>query len=144
MVGIAVEPGVFRQVSAVVGKEFEVVPDDGRTPNLGGIGHIGIAGGNERFGVVALRRAIGIVGVAVFQAEVGPRIFSSQADVAGEAVGEAVPCLVDTGPDFNRAAPVAVLELETHHPGNGVRTVLRRGAVAQDFHLFQGNRRNDR
>ena len=53
IVGIAVEFGVFRQVSAVVGKEFKVIPDDGRTPDLGGIRHVGIAGGNERLGVVA-------------------------------------------------------------------------------------------
>ena len=141
---MTVEIDVLAEGGTVVGKEFQVVSDKGLAPGLGGIGHIGVAGLDQRSGICSLHRAVGLVRVAVLQAEVGPSIFVAQTDIAGRTVREAIAGLEDTGFDFKRCSLVVVLQLKVHHPGNGVGTVLGRGPVAQHFHLSEGDGRDRR
>ena len=130
---------------AEVAEELQVVLDAGVAPDLGGVGHVGVAGGGEGGRVEALHAAVGRVGVAVLEAEVGePGLAEGQADVAGEAVGVAVAGPVGAGVELEAAPGRVVLEQEVDDAGDGVRAVLRRRAVAQHLDLPEGDGRNGR
>ncbi|KAF1066181.1 MAG: hypothetical protein GAK45_02000 [Pseudomonas citronellolis] len=77
--------------------------------------------------------------LAVFGTEVEKAGFTEgQPDIAAGAMGEAVAGggLADIAD--HRAALVGRLEDDVDHPGDGVRTVLRRGAVAQHLDMVDG------
>ena len=126
---------------AVIGKEFYVIANDGLAPGLGGIGDV-LAQRDQACGIGALHSAVRLIRVAVLRAEVYPSSIIAQADIARDAVGKSIAGLKDAGFELKRRAFVVVLELEVHHPGNGVRAVLRGRAVAQDFHALQCKGRN--
>ena len=87
VVGVAVELHAVGEQVAEIAEELQVVLDPGVAPDLGGVAHVGVAGGDEGGRVEALHAAIGRVGVAVLHAEVGePRRAEGQPHVAGEAV----------------------------------------------------------
>ena len=147
VVGMTVEVEVLAQGRPVVGEELQIVSDVGLTPDLGGIVHIRIARGEQGRGIIALHRADGFAHVAVFQAEVGPRTLVAQAEIASDrkqlAIAEdafAVLEAADLGLD--RKPFGTILEAEVQHAGDGVRAVLGRCAVAEDFHSFERDRRD--
>ena len=149
IVGVAVEVEAVAEIGAVVGEELDVVPDVGLAPDLGRVGHVEISRGLESSGIVALHRAHRGPGVAVLQAQVGPGALVAQADVAGDAeqlaVAEELAVAVEeaAGLGLDGDPFVVVLQLEVHHPGDGVGPVLGRGAVAQDLHPLEGDGRDD-
>ena len=142
VVAMPVELDVVVDGQAVVGKNFQVVADEGLPPNLRGIGHGVIARPDQTRGIGALRGPVRIIGIAVFHAEVGPSPFTAQADIPRDGIRAAIALLENTGFDFDRAAAVTVFELEIQHAGNGVRAVLCGRAIAQDFHALEGDRRD--
>ena len=147
VVGVTIEVEVLAQRRPVVGEELQIVSDEGLPPNLGGIGHIRVARGNQARGIIALHRADGFARVAVFQAEVGPRILVAQAEIARDgkqlAIAEDAFAVLEAA-DFglNRQPVGTVFEAEVQHAGNGVRAVLGRRAVAQDLHAIERDRRD--
>ena len=98
-------------------------------------------------GIIALHRADGFAHVAVFQAEVGPRILVAQAEIASDrkqlAIAEDAFAVLEAA-DFglNRQPFRTILEAEVQHAGNRVRAVLGRCAVAQDLHALECDRRD--
>ncbi len=138
VVGVAVELHAIGEQIAEVAEQLQIVLDRRVAPDLHRIGHGGVAGRDERRRIVSLHAAVGRVGVAVLEAEIGEPVGAErEPDVAGEGVRVAVPCAVGAGAELQAAAGAVVLEQEIQHPGDGVRPVLRRRAVAQHFHLPQ-------
>ena len=68
---MAVDLQAAREQIAEVGEQLQVVLDHRVSPYLRRVGHGGVAGGDERGGVGALHAAVGRVGVAVLEAQVG-------------------------------------------------------------------------
>ena len=145
VVGVPVELHPVGEQVAEVAEQLQVVLDRRVAPDLRRVGHGRVAGRDQRRGVGALHAAIGRVGVAVLHAEIDETgVAERQSDVAGNGVRIAVARAVGAGIELQAAARAVVLEQEVQHAGNGVRAVLRRGAVAQHLHLAQRNRGNGR
>ena len=145
IVGVTVQLHLVVEQVADVAEQLQLVLDRRVAPDLRRVGHVGVARGNQRRRVGALHAAIGRIGVAVLQAEIDEsRVAERQSDVAGNGVRIAVARAVGAGVELQAAARAVVLEQEVHHAGNGVRAVLRRGAVAQHLDLAQRDRRNRR
>ena len=116
---------------AEVAPQLDVVVDGGRSPDLRRIGHRVVAGRDQERGIVPLHAATGRAGIAVLDAEVGEAgPAEGQPGVAGDGVRAAVARAVAAGVQLETAAGAVVLELEVQHPGDGVRAVLGRRAVA--------------
>ena len=82
VVGVAVELHAVGGEAAEVAEELQLVLDGRVAPDLRGVGHVGVAGGDEGGGVGPLHAAVGGVGVAVLEAEVGEPVGAErQADV---------------------------------------------------------------
>ena len=143
-VGVRLHPGGERV--AEVAECLQVVVDLRIAPDLRMVRRdVRIAGGDQRNGVAPRRGPVGRIRVAVLQAEVGETgCAQRQADVAGEPGRFAVAGAVHPGVQLDGTAGRGVLELEVHHPGDGVRAVLGRRAVAQHFDLPQRNRGDGR
>ena len=145
IVGVAVELDAVGELVAEVAEKFQVVLDCRVAPDLRRVGHGGVAGRDQSGGVGALNAAVGGIGVAVFQAEVGESARAErQADVGRNGVGIAIARAVGAGVELYAAALSSILEQEIHHAGDGVRAVLSRGAVTQHFHLTECDRGNGR
>ena len=131
-----------REGVAEVAEQLQVIVDLRIAPGLRAVGpDVRVASSDERDGVAARRGPVGPARVAVLDAEVGePGGAERQADVAGEPGRLPVAGAVHAGVELHRAARASVLELEVHHPGDRVRAVLGRRAVAQHFDLPEGNR----
>ena len=130
---------------AKVAEKLHVVVDRRVAPDLRRIGHGSVARRDEGRRVGALYAAIRRVGIAVFQAEVGkPALAERQPDIGGDAVRIAISRAVGAGVELHAASRPGILEQEIHHAGDGVRAVLGRRAIAQHFHLAQGDRGNGR
>ena len=143
VVGVAVGLHAGGEEVAEVAPQLDVVVDPGRAPDLRGIGHGVVARGDQQRGVVTLDAAAGRSGVAVLEAEVGEAgPAERQAGVGGDGVRAAVARAVAAGVQLDAAAGPVVLEQEVQHAGDGVRAVLCGCAVAQHFHLSQGDRRD--
>ena len=141
--GVAVELQAIGERVAEIAEELEVAVNLRRAPDLGGIPHMGIAGCHQSRHVAALYAAVGWLGAAVLEAEVGETGRAQrQPGVAGQAVGGAVPSLaVDARVELETAARTAILGLQIDDSGNGIGAVLGGSAVAQHLGLPQGNRR---
>ena len=143
VVRVAVELRAVGEQVPEVAEELQVVVDLRGSPDLGRVGHRGVAGRDERRRVAPLGAAAGGAGAAVFDAEVGePGPAERQAGVAGEGVPAAVAGGAGPGAQLDAAAGPVVPEQEVEHAGDGVRAVLRRRAVPQHFDLPQRDRRN--
>ena len=141
VVRVAVELHPVAEQVAGVAEQLDVVVDLRRSPYLSGVVDVGVAGRDEGRRVAPLAAAAGGVGVAVREAEVGEAGSAErQAGVAGEGVAAAVARGVGPGAQLDAAAGPVVLEQEVQHAGDGVRAVLRGGAVPQHLHLPQGDR----
>ena len=145
VVGVAVELQAVGVQVAEVAEQLQVVLARRVAPGLRGVGHGGVAGRDHRRCVGALHAAVGRTGIAVLQAQVGEAVVAErQPHVAGDVVRVAVARAIGAGVELQAAALAGVLEQEVQHAGDGVRAVLRRGAVAQHLHLPQGDRRDGR
>ncbi len=145
VVGVAIELQAVGVQVAEVAEQLQVVLAGRIAPGLRRVGHGGVAGRDECRRIGALHAAVGRTGIAVLQAEVGEAVVAErQPDVAGDVVRVAVARAVGAGIELQAAPLTGVLQQEVHHAGDGIGAVLRRGAVAQHFHLPQGDRRNGR
>ena len=144
--GVPVELQAIGEREAEIAEELEVAVNLRRAPDLGGVSHVPIAGCQESRYVAALDAAVGRLGAAVLEAEVGETGRAQrQSGVAGHTVGGAVPWLrVGTRVELQTGAGTAVLGQQIDDSGNGVGAVLGGGAVAQHLGLAQGNGRNAR
>ena len=132
VVGVKIHPRVE--------PEFQVIFHFWAAPDLRRHWNFHVAPVYQRLGVVALHGAVRGIGMAVFQTGVDKAgIGQRQTDIAGKAILGAVPSGSLPIADFHRTTIVIILELEIHHPGNGVAAVLRRRAIAQHLNLFEGN-----
>ena len=137
---MGVQTVVSVQVHPRVKPEFQVVFHFWATPDLRRRWYFHVAPVYQRLGVVALHGAVCRIGVAVFQTGVDKTgIGQRHPDIAGKAILGAIPRGSLPITDFHGAAIGVILELEIHHPGNGVAAVLRRRAIAQHLNLFDGN-----
>ena len=138
VVRVAVELDAAREQGAEVGEHLDVVLEQGRTPDLGWIADVGVAGvdGIDRVG--ALHAAARRVGGAVLHAQIEEAVLAHghaqvggdgvrHALVAGErvlaseaAVGTGIRVLELTRADLDAAAGTRVLELEVDHAGDRV------------------------
>ena len=80
----------------------------------------------------------------VFDAEVGEAVLLAlahqrHAGVGGDCPRGAVVFVVLSPAGFDSASLGVVFKNEVQNAGDGVRTVLSGGAVAQDFHSFQSD-----
>ena len=144
--GVPVELQAIGEREAEIAEELEVAVNLRRAPDLGGVAHVGIARRQERRHVAALNAAVGRLGAAVLEAEVGETGGAQrQSGVAGYTVGGAVPSLqVATGVELQTGARTAVPGQQIDDPGNGVGAVLGGRSVAQHLGLAQGNGRDAR
>ena len=89
----------------------------------------------------ALDAAAGVVGVAVLDAQVHEAAAERKPRIRRDGPSGAVARGRHPGTHFHAAAVRVVLQHEVHDAGDGVRAVLRRRAVAQDFDALEGDRR---
>ena len=143
IVGVTVHLHLVGEQVTNVTEQLQVVLDRRVAPDLRRVGHVGVAGRDQRRGVGPLHAAVRRVGVAVLQAEIDETgVAQRQSDVAGHGVRIAVAGAVRAGVELQAPAGPIVLGQEVHHAGDGVRAVLRRGAVTQHLDLPQRNRRD--
>ncbi len=118
--------------------------------------HAGVVG--QRLAVqrrVADGRVAVVPGTLVDAGADGPRLFAelraeveetalaeTQAAIHPAVLGQAVAIAVATVVVGEPAAVVGRLEDDVDHPGDGVRAVLRRGAVAQHLDALDGGERD--
>ena len=141
VVGVAVKLQSVAQVDAKVGPQLHVVTDDGTTPDHGGYRHILIAIVDQALCIGALLRTAGGVRLAPLGGQVQEaRIAQRQTNVACDGDLLAVTFVVLTVAHFNGATLAGVVQHKVHYARDGVRTVLGRGAVAQDFDTLQRQR----
>ena len=145
MVGETVEFQTAVRTVTEVGEQLHVVVDLRVAPDLRRYGDMMVAGGNQRGRVQPLDAAVGRIGAAGLEAQVGEAVRPhGQTEIAGDAVPGAVAADVAAAVQLDAAAGRVVLEQEIDDAGNRVRTVLRRGAVAQHLDSLQRDRRNGR
>ncbi len=105
VVGVPVELHAVVEQVAEVAEQLQVVVDRRRPPDLHRVGDRGVAGVDQRLGVVPLHAAAGGAGVAVLQAEVGESGRAErQAGVAGDGVRPAVTRAVRAGAELEAPA----------------------------------------
>ena len=147
---MGVDLGRFSDELAEVAEELRVVALFWRTPDLGRVAYCGVARRDQGRCIAALHAAIGRIGVAVLEAEVGEAALPQRHAHVGR-VGNAlavrsaiwdVAALEGARPDFHASAAGGVLEGEVEHACDGVGAVLGGGSVTQDLDLLQGDRRN--
>ena len=136
VVGVAVELHAVGEQVAEVAEELDLVLDGRVAPDLGRVGHGGVAGCDQGRRVGALHASVRGVGVAIFQAEVGEACLAQrQSHVAGDGVRITVARAVGAGVELDAATLPGVFEQEVDHAGDGVRAVLGRCAVPQHLYL---------
>ena len=110
-----------------------------------GIGTKFIAAIDVRLSVGSLNTSTGWVHLGVFETQIGEPFFGQrQSDIGRHGIRIPVAFVKLSPASLQFAAAGGILEDEIHHPGHGVRTVLSRGTVTQDFHPLNRDRRNDR
>jgi len=97
----------------------------------------------QALGVAALHRAVGGVGLLVLEAEICESVGGERKPEVGRDVhGVAIAFKIGSVFRGDRASLGVVPEREVDHARDGVRTVLRRRSVTQDFHALDRNGRN--
>ena len=126
------------QVLAEIPEELDVIVDPRLAPHLGGgAAHVEVAVRDELAGVIALHGPVGGLGVPVLDAQIRePSVPKRETHVARERDVLSVAFPVAAGNDLDAPPGRCVLEDEVHRTGDGVRAVLRRSAVAEDFGLL--------
>ena len=143
---MAVELHAAVEEVAEVPEQLEIAVHVGRTPDLRRVLDVPVARRDQIRHVAALHAAVGGRGAPVFQAQVpeagGPE---REPDVSGEVPGLAVPRLaLDPAQEFDAAPGAVVAQQEVDDPGDGVRAVLGRRAVAQHLDPAERDGRNCR
>ena len=132
------------QVQTQVAEELIVVLNLGRAPNLGRRpAYMLIAGFDQPARVVTLDAAAGFVRVQELEAEVGKAVVGQrQAQVGGHFYLVAVAVVVLAVAGLDGQALGVFAQPKVQNAGDGVRAVLGRGSVAQDFNAVKRNGRN--
>ena len=133
------------EVKARIDEQGHIIVHFRRAPDLHGLRYGGVARLQDCLSVGARQAAAGGVGRGPFQGDARKTAAAQrQPGVAGHHPQVAV-ALVGFAPlALQRQAAAVALELVVDDPGDGVRAVLRRGAIPQHLHLVDRHRRNDR
>ena len=145
IVAEGVQPGIeVFQVQPQIPEKLVVVLDFGRAPNLGRRpAYMLIAGFDQPARVVTLDAAAGFVRVQELEAEVGKAVVGQrQAQVGGHFYLVAVAVVVLAVAGLDGQALGVFAQPKVQNAGDGVRAVLGRGSVAQDFNAVKRNGRN--
>ena len=132
---------VVAQIAAEVGEQLHRVAHPRLAPRLGRVRDPGHPGGDDRLRVRMLDAAVRGLRLVELGAQVQePAIAHAHAVVGGDGVHVLGRILgVEAVLHLHAPAVVMVLQHEVDHPGDGVRAVLRRRAVAQHFHALDGD-----
>ena len=138
--------GAVPQVNTEIAENLEIVGDLRRAPDLGRrLAHTGVTGIDQVLGVGSLDAAAGRIGFLEFETDIAETgVAEPESGVAGDRQRIAVAFEVAAPLGVKGEARIVFLEHEIHDAGDGVGTVLRRGAVAQHFEPVQRDGRNDR
>ena len=129
-------------LDAGVREDLVAVADLGRSPDLGGIRDVGVAGLDLGPRMVDLDAAAGRIRLVVLRAQVQEAaVREGQADVGRHGGGVAVALVILAEAGFHAAPLTCVAKDEVDDSRHGVGAVLRGRAVAQDLHAIERDRR---
>ena len=132
-------------LDARIDEQGHIVVHFRRAPDLHRLRDGGIARLQNRLGVGARQAAAGGIGRGPFQGDAREAAATErQPGVAGHHPQAAVALVGFPPPALQGQAIAVALELVVDDPGDGVRAVLSRGAIAQHLHLVDRHRRNHR